>query len=134
MADFDCDSILQFIAETNSKYNFAPAKLTTNDTNVLLHNTSYNGTHAHQRSNQQSQLQGPTSYVHALNNIGDVTIANNIQLYCNIPHYSSSVQPTKSKRINALCRTVRQAKVAGKGAPSHGMFYIRQVCLFVCLF
>ena len=45
--------------------------------------------------------------------------------------------PTKSKRVNALCRTVRQAEVAGKGAPSHGTFrrkfYIRQVCLFVCL-
>ena len=44
--------------------------------------------------------------------------------------------PTKSKRVNALCRTVRQAEVAGKGAPSHGTFrrkfYIRQVCLFVC--
>ena len=42
--------------------------------------------------------------------------------------------PTKLKRVNALFRTVRAAEVAGKGAPLHGMFFIRQVYLFVCLF
>ena len=42
--------------------------------------------------------------------------------------------PTKLKRVNALFRTVRAAEVAGKGAPLHGMFFIWQVCLFVCLF
>ena len=76
-ATAQCDSVLQFIAETNSQYNLAPAKLTppmiptfSSTTHlVLLHNTSYNGTHAHRRSKQRSQLQGPISYAHALNNI-----------------------------------------------------------------